>query len=158
MNIILFGFKGVGKSYFGKGLSEKLGFLWIDTDHLLEEKYRMPVSQVYKTFGEKEFREKESFIIQNLKPEKAVISIGGGSLLDPKNREHLLILGKLIYLKASFSFLKERIPNPPAFQEEKSLFTIYEMREPLYESMSMKTVEIEKKSDQDVFQEILDGF
>lgn len=48
MNIILFGFKKCGKTYFGKRLAEKMNRRFIDTDTLIREHYKENAVQIYR--------------------------------------------------------------------------------------------------------------
>jgi shikimate kinase len=129
LNIILFGFKGSGKTYYGKKLALELGWNFIDTDELLGD----PES-LYREMGEELFRKKESEVIQNLRGvRETVIAVGGGAVLDPANVEALRQIGQLVYLDVPFE--KLRITRTPAFAENKSLETIYNERKIVYEAI-----------------------
>ena len=44
-NIVLVGFMGSGKSSIGRLLAKRLGFQFLDTDHLIIERAGMPISE-----------------------------------------------------------------------------------------------------------------
>lgn len=156
-NIILFGFKGVGKTYYGKLLSEKLQRPFIDIDRLIETRYfeksgeKWSVSQIYKEEGEKFFRQLEKEAVFSLeRVDGAVISLGGGTILDPENAAFLQEKGILIYLKAPISLIQSRLFKgpPPAFLEGKdakmTFLHMIKAREPLYESILAEKIDLSK--------------
>src|SRR5690606_15787902 len=124
MNFILFGFKGAGKTHFGKLLSYQMHRPFIDTDDLIVELYAKQtgthrnIRQIYKELKDAEFRKLEKqalHLLTNI--ENSIIAVGGGLVLDPENVERLQKIGSLIYLKAPIQKLKERIfkDELPAF-------------------------------------------
>lgn len=54
-NIILCGFMGCGKTTIGKKLSEKLGLTFVNTDDLIEEREKMPISEIFRLHGSPTF-------------------------------------------------------------------------------------------------------
>ena len=78
-NIILVGFMGSGKTTVSKILSKALGMELVDTDSLIEARFKMTVSEIFERFGEAEFRRAENEIALELSKESGkVISCGGG--------------------------------------------------------------------------------
>ena len=59
-NIILIGFMGSGKTSVGIKLSYQMKRTMIDTDKWIEQRQKMTVSQIFASFGEKEFRRMEA--------------------------------------------------------------------------------------------------
>ena len=59
MNIVLFGFMATGKTTIGKILSEKLGYGFLNTDQLIEEKIGKEIKQIFEDQGESYFRKLE---------------------------------------------------------------------------------------------------
>lgn len=155
-NIILFGFKGAGKTYLGKLLSEAIKRSFIDTDdriihHYAKEKHL--IREIHRSLGEVCFRGLEKMVIHQLdKTCNAVISLGGGVILDSDNVAHLQTIGKLVYLKASFESLQERILSQgiPSFLDVKdpigSLKQTYDARLPIYESIPALTIDVDRLS------------
>ncbi|MEN9343421.1 MAG: hypothetical protein RLZZ453_208 [Chlamydiota bacterium] len=126
--LVLFGFKGCGKTFFGKKLSEGLKISYLDTDHGLPS---------YKEVGERRFRESEREAVLSIDPHfQGVISLGGGAILDASCQEYLVELGTLVYLKASFSRIASHLTQLPAFVSSlEELEEIYYKREPLYSAI-----------------------
>ena len=93
MKIVLTGFMGTGKTSVGRELSKALGYEFIDTDVLIEEREGMPISLIFKKKGEDYFRSVEQKTVEEVsKMDKAVIATGGGVI---KNRTNVKNLGIL---------------------------------------------------------------
>lgn len=89
-NIALVGFMGAGKSSVGTALAKLLDWEYIDTDEKIVLKTDKSVPQIFSELGEPAFRKIEQETIQSVVRKKhAVISCGGGIVLDPENRRQL---------------------------------------------------------------------
>lgn len=64
--IFLIGYMGSGKTTVSKILSEKTGTAWIDMDHEIEKTEGMPIRKIFIKYGEHEFRNKESELLDKL--------------------------------------------------------------------------------------------
>lgn len=101
-NIILTGFMGSGKTTVGKLLAKQLGYRFVDTDALIEERCGMAVQELFRTEGEKAFRAMEMTVARELAAKQGmIISTGGGLMLNPGNAEALEKSGKVFCLVAS---------------------------------------------------------
>src|SRR5579871_4310590 len=109
-NIILCGFMGTGKSTVGKIVAERLGWMFVDTDELIEKMAGRPIRQIFSEFGETWFRDLESDLCQSLADfDHLIIATGGGIVLRPENRERLLRAGLVICLTASAQEIASRL-------------------------------------------------
>lgn len=140
MNLILFGFKGSGKTHFGKLLARKMERPFIDTDEGIKD--------LYTQVGPQQFRALERAAIVKLQHvENSIIALGGGAVLDPQNVELLQTIGALVYLKTGPETLKKRIfqGKLPAFFDpkdpEKSFWKMIQEREPIYRSIPARCVD-----------------
>ena len=87
-NIVFIGFMGVGKTTIGKLVAKKLYRDFVDVDDVIEEEFGMPPTEIFKTYGEKAFRDKEKEIVNNLCQKKLqIISLGGGAFLQEEIRK-----------------------------------------------------------------------
>lgn len=98
-NIVLIGFMGVGKTTIGSHLARKLYRDFVDIDQEIEQEYNMPTTEIFKTYGEKGFREIEKDHILKLcsNTRLKVISVGGGAFYKKR-------LNRLVWLHLSSSF------------------------------------------------------
>lgn len=136
-NLILFGFRGCGKTYFGRLLAEKLQRPFFDTDDLLValDGKQLTPRAIHRAIGEKAFRALETQAILSLMHvERSVIALGGGAVLEEENVKLLQTMGRLIYLDAKFETVEPRV-GP--------LKELYEQRKPIYESIPARRVSVE---------------
>ncbi len=102
MNVIVFGFMGVGKSTVGKLLAPRLGYRFVDSDVEAEKEAGMRIADIFAERGESAFRDLERRVIERLGSSNSqVIAIGGGAVLDQRNVETLRRGGKMVLLSAS---------------------------------------------------------
>ncbi|WP_332693636.1 shikimate kinase [Halalkalibacter lacteus] len=109
-SIVFIGFMGVGKTTIGKLVAQKLFRSFIDIDEEIEKEYNMPTTEIFKTIGEKAFREKEKDLITNFCNQKRkIISVGGGAFLQKEVRDVCLSNCIVIALDISWDQWKERL-------------------------------------------------
>ena len=109
-NIILTGFMGSGKTTVGRLLARQLGYDFIDTDHLIEERCGMTVQELFKIKGEQAFRAMEAGIAQELGAGQGlVVSTGGKLMLEPTNARALGASGQGFCLVASAEETLKRV-------------------------------------------------
>ena len=90
-NLVLVGMMGSGKSLIGKILSRKLDFDFIDTDRKIEDIEKKTISEIFKSNGEKYFRNIEEVIsLKSLKLNNSVIALGGGGYINPAIRKYVI--------------------------------------------------------------------
>ncbi len=110
-NVIICGFMGTGKSVVGKSVSAALGFDFVDTDSLIENRCEKTIAEIFREDGEEYFRDLEKEILFHLPERKTVIAAGGGIIIDRENYRRLSGLGLMILLTASVDTICRRIGN-----------------------------------------------
>lgn len=104
---------GTGKSTVGRRLSHELGFDWIDTDRLIEERHG-PIPEIFDRSGEDVFRAIERNIASELATRTHhVFSTGGRMLLDVANIRSLSATGRIFCITADPDVLVERLLKSP---------------------------------------------
>lgn len=110
MKIVLTGFMGTGKTSVGEDLARRIGYPYIDTDTLIEEKEGMPISLIFKDKGEEYFRTVERGVVEDVSSRRnVVIATGGGVIKDWKNVENLGRRGIIVWLKADPGIILKRV-------------------------------------------------
>ncbi len=85
-NVVLTGFMATGKTTVGRLLAERLGYEFVDTDQLIEQRHG-PIPAIFRESGEGEFRRLERSVADELAARRQlVISTGGRLLLDAVER------------------------------------------------------------------------
>jgi shikimate kinase len=163
MSLILIGFKGVGKSYFGKKCAEVLKVDFYDTDQEIEkyffvqEKKKMTCRHIYELFGEEIFRKRETQAIQKLNyQKKCVIAFGGGSLENIQSFEDIKKMATVVYLRLDKEVLWEKLKdNKPVFLKDKKTFEdLLKKRSTQYETWADHTINITHLEKNDIIKEL----
>lgn len=132
--VALGGFMGVGKSTVGRGLAERLGLPWVDTDTALAERHG-PIARQIAEEGEPVFRARERAVVAELcDGTPRVVSTGGGVWADPTNRDRLREHHRLVVLTAALETLAARVgsaPDRPLWRPE-AVADLLERRRPHY--------------------------
>ena len=76
-NIVLIGMPGSGKSTIGVVLAKALGYHFIDSDILIQEKYNKTLSEIIDERGEKEFIKIEEEVNKSIDVDRTIIATGG---------------------------------------------------------------------------------
>jgi shikimate kinase len=141
-NVVLVGLMGSGKSTIGRLVAHSLGFVFVDTDHLIAEVAGMRIPQIFDAEGEAGFRLRETAALQTLSARRnTVIATGGGIVTVPVNLPLLRSLGFVVWLHAEPSTLHHRTMHSdgrPLLRNadpEGTLRTLLEKRGPLYEEV-----------------------
>jgi shikimate kinase len=109
-NIYIVGFMGTGKTVVGRALAQKARVIFVDLDGCIEEKEKMTINEIFKTKGEAYFRRVEKEELVNASQQKgAVISCGGGIVVDPDNMALMKETGICVCLTASPQEILKRI-------------------------------------------------
>ena len=106
--IVLIGFAACYKSTVGKILADRLGCTFVDTDDEIERDCSMSVQQIFESYGEWYFRERESELLQTLNSDNTVVACGGGSVLS-RNFDAFAKDSVVIHLTASANTVRARL-------------------------------------------------
>lgn len=108
----LSGFMASGKSTLGPILANTIGWNFVDLDNEIERREKRKIVEIFKEEGEEYFRQKETEVLNEFsKKKRIIISLGGGTLDNPGNRQLVKNTGKLIYLKSSTEALYRRLKH-----------------------------------------------
>ena len=155
-SIVFIGFMGVGKTTIGEQVAKKLYRDFVDIDKEIEKEYNMPTSEIFKTVGEKVFREKEKSMISDYSQQSLkIISVGGGAFLQEEIRNICLTNCLVFFLDLSWESWKERISliidSRPVLQGKtlEEIETLFYERQEIY-SLYHSKVETDNREVEDV--------
>jgi len=135
-NISFIGMAGCGKSTIGGVLSSQLDISFVDTDLLIEEKFKLSLEQLKKKKGYEFVRQAEEEVILRLDENIKVISTGGSAVYSEKSMLHLSSFSKIMYINTPLDEIKQRIGDGQerglAAPDGLSIDDIYKERVPLY--------------------------
>jgi shikimate kinase len=147
-SIALIGMRGAGKTSVGRELARILGGEHVDTDKLLEEQAGQSIAEIFRTEGEVGFRRRERAVIgQVIEAETAVISVGGGAILDEQNLSLLRTRATLVWLTAPVEVLHERVSRDPATASQRPPLTDRPSLEELQHLLAERTPHYHRAAD-----------
>ena len=127
---------GCGKSTIGGVLSSQLDISFVDTDLLIEEKFKLSLEQLKKKKGYEFVRQAEEEVILRLDENIKVISTGGSAVYSEKSMLHLSSFSKIMYINTPLDEIKQRIGHGQerglAAPDDLSIDDIYKERVALY--------------------------
>ncbi|MFT5083392.1 MAG: shikimate kinase [Lentisphaeria bacterium] len=134
---------GAGKSTIGRQLASRLGFQFLDTDHVIEARTGADIPWIFDIEGEAGFRDRETVILTDLvNNNQAVIATGGGIVLRAKNRQLLKSAGLVVYLTASIeqlvarTFKDKKRPLLQVADPKSKIKEIFVQRDPIYREIA----------------------
>jgi len=136
---------GAGKTSVGRRVAKALGAQFIDTDAVVQREHG-PIEQIFATHGEAAFRTWERAAIRDaLDHDEAVVSLGGGAVLDADTRADLARC-RVVMLTVDPRVVAGRIQGTtrPLLSGEDPLVRwrrIWQERRGLYESVADLTVD-----------------
>lgn len=156
--LVLTGFMGAGKTTVGELLAARLGWRFVDSDRVVEERAGMTVGEIFGRHGEAVFREMEAAAVrQSAGGDHLVLALGGGALERAETREFLAGLPgcRVIFLEAPLDTLLARCddhaegPVRPVLRDRQRLAERWQARLPWYRQAHL-IIHTEKRTPQEV--------
>ncbi|HLV76901.1 MAG TPA: shikimate kinase AroK [Marinobacter sp.] len=151
--IVLVGPMGAGKSTIGRMLAKELGYRFLDSDKVIEERCGANIPWIFDVEGEDGFRIRETAMLQELASETGIVlATGGGAVMRHENHPLLKKSSVVVYLKTSIEQQVERTRkdrNRPLLQTddpEAVLRKLFEIRDPLYTGLADIVMFTDRKS------------
>ncbi|MCK4720740.1 iron-containing alcohol dehydrogenase, partial [bacterium] len=141
-HLYLTGFSGSGKSAVGSELARRLKADFIDLDLEIASRAGKDLVDLFAEESEQTFRTMELEFLNELASkvesgEKgSVVALGGGTMMNPTAQEIVRESGKLVWLRAKWSTLFERlieVTDRPLLQKAEKLHEFIQYNRPFYE-------------------------
>lgn len=146
-NIVLVGMPGSGKSTVGVLLAKALGWGFLDTDLLIQQREGALLQELLDRRGVERFLDAEEDAVRSVSCRHTVIAPGGSAVCRQGAAEHLKALGTVIYLKLSPAALEGRLRNIKtrgvAMEPGQTIADVHACRAPLYERYADLVVDAE---------------
>ena len=156
------GLPGSGKSTVGRQLAKRLGWRFMDSDVVIEQRIGCSIREFFEREGEARFRDIEEEVIAQLCADApGVMATGGGAVLRQTNRALLRGAGTVVYLQSQPEDLMRRLRHDrkrPLLQVADPmarLRELFEQRDPLYRETAHHIVETGRPSVSNLVQSIL---
>lgn len=158
-NIILIGMPGAGKSTVGVVLAKRLGYRFVDSDLVIQEKYDKLLHELIAENGVEGFWKIENDVNASLVLRKSVVATGGSVIYGSQAMEHLRQIGTVLYLKLPLEEIADRLGDLNArgvtLMPGQTLADLYAERVPLYEKYAHKTIDCQKRPIREIVRTIV---
>lgn len=157
---IIIGAPGAGKTSVGRRVAERLGVEFHDSDAAIEKRAGKPVSDIFLSDGETEFRRLEREVIaESLKDIDGVLSVGGGAVLDPDTRE-AFSRHTVVWLEVDLGNATKRVGMNSARpllmgNVRGTMTTMLNERTPLYEEVATVIIDTSGRPLKDVVDDVV---
>jgi shikimate kinase len=152
--ISLVGMPGSGKSTVGRHVARHLGLMFVDTDHLIEQRIGCSIREYFELHGEPAFRDIEAEVVAETvaADQTRIVATGGGVVLRETNREALRSHSHVFYLRTSADDLARRLRHDthrPLLQgadPATRLRQLFAERDPIYRRSAHYVIEAPRPS------------
>ena len=138
--VVLIGAPGAGKSRIGKRVAKLLDLPFIDTDKRVVAAHG-PITAIFAEHGEPHFRVLEREQVAAALQERAVVSLGGGAVLDPQTQADLaqLTVAQLSVSEEALAGRNLGAKRPLLVNGLDSWRELVAARAPLYDALADRT-------------------
>ncbi len=154
-NLVLIGYRAVGKTSIGQRLAALLQRPFLDLDQILEQEAGESIPELVARTGWPEFRRREKELVARLAaPRGLILATGGGVVLDPENVARLRTGGHLVWLRARPETIRARLAQDPEQLQQRPGLTargtlaeidsVLQERLPLYQAAADFILEVDE--------------
>ncbi len=162
-NIVLIGFMGAGKSTVSEYLSTLFAMKYVEMDQVIAKREQMSIPDIFETYGEEYFRNRETELLIELQSERnVVISCGGGAAMRERNVAEMKKNGRVVLLTASPEVIYSRVKDTedrPVLKGRKNVEGISELMEQRrgkYEAAADIVIRTDRKSVLEICEELIE--
>ncbi len=159
-NIILIGMPGAGKSTIGVLLAKTMLLSFVDTDLIIQNKYKSALCDIIESEGTDGFLKIENDVICGCDFENSVVATGGSAVYGKEAMEKLKKDGTVVYLKLPLSELEKRLADIKtrgvAMKNGTTLAELFEERSPLYEKYADITLDCSNLTPEQCIEKLLE--
>lgn len=160
MNIILIGMPGAGKSTIGVVLAKTLGYEFVDTDLIIQQREGRLLQELIDSQGMETFLDMESRAVTSVDCDRAIIATGGSVIFREAAMKHLQAMGKVIFLDVPYDEIERRVSNITtrgiAISGGATLKDVYKQRYPYYMKYHDFKVDCMGKHVEDIVNEVVE--
>lgn len=159
-NIILIGMPGVGKSSAGVVLAKAMGYSFVDSDIIIQEREGRLLKDIIAEDGIEGFIKIENEVNSTLDMCESIIATGGSVVYGEEAMQHLREIGCVVYLRVSFEEIDSRlgclVGRGVVLKEGQTLKDLYEERSPLYEKYADIVVDEDGQTIRETVENVID--
>ena len=152
---------GAGKSTVGVVLAKKLGYAFIDSDLVIQDREHMLLHEIIRQKGLDGFNQIENEVNASLIANHSIIATGGSVIYGVDAMMHLKSIGTVVYLQLPYEELAERLGDLEergvSMHPGQTLAELYEERVPLYERYADITISCHETPIREIVAQIAKG-
>ena len=155
--LVVIGAPGAGKTRVGRRVARILGVDFIDVDRRIVARYG-PIAQIFAERGEAYFRKLERLEVEKALDEHAVVSLGGGAILN-EDTQIDLIDQTVALMTVSAEAVESRLGGGkrPLLADGISAWrALVDARKPIYERLATRRWDTSERGIDEVAEEIAD--
>jgi shikimate kinase len=155
--VVFIGAPASGKSKVAKRVASELNFPRIDTDKVVVSQYG-PIVDIFDNEGEPAFRAYERDAVNEALSSDAVVSLGGGAVLNGDTQQQLRKV-PVVLLTVSEKAVAERISDPkrPLLRDGLEAWKkLVEARMPIYRELAWLTLDTSDGNLDEVAQRVIE--
>lgn len=160
-NLVFIGMPGVGKSTVGVVLAKVLGYKFVDSDIVIQEREKRLLHEIISTEGVEGFIEIENQVNASIETDKSIIATGGSVVYGKEAMEHLKSIGKVVYLKLSYEQIEKRLSDIKGrgvvLKTGQNLKNLYDERTLLYDKYADIVIDEENLSVEETITKIIEA-
>ena len=161
-NVVLIGMPGAGKSTVGVVLAKVLGYQFLDSDLLIQDRESRLLKDIIEEEGLEGFIQIENEVNASINTHDSVIATGGSVVYGKEAMDHLRSIGTVVYIKLGYDTLDSRLGNIKqrgvVLKDGQTLYSLYEERCPLYEKYADIIIDSENLGVEELLEEIKNHF
>jgi len=152
--VVFIGPPGAGKTRLGKRVARILGAGFVDTDRRVVAKHG-PIAELFSQHGEEHFRRLERAEVAQALIEDAVVSLGGGAVLNPDTQSELG-RQRVVLVTVRPEAVASRIEksNRPLAGDMDAWKRLVDSRREIYERLATRTWDTSDRPIDDIAAEI----
>jgi 3-dehydroquinate synthase len=153
VKLFFVGMMGSGKTSVGRALAARLGWRFVDLDSEIERAEGRAISAIFAEKGEPAFRALEALAAAGAaaEPGDAVVSLGGGAVMDEGTRRRIREGGRIVWLRGSPAALSARVSGGdrpllrgvPPEERARRIAELLAARAPFYDEIADFAIETE---------------
>ena len=162
--LLLIGMMASGKTTVGRIVAARLGWGYLDSDEQVCERTGRSVREIFAEDGEAAFRAEERLALEAAvaDPRPRVVSVAGGAVVDPANRDLLRRSGVVAWLRADPAILAQRVAaggqgHRPLLGDDPAadLARLDAERRPIYEKLADVIVDVDGRTPDEIAERLV---
>ncbi len=157
-NVILIGMPGAGKSTIGVVLAKALGYDFLDSDIVIQNRMGKTLTKIIEEVGKEGFNEIEGDVNASLNVENTVIATGGSAVYSENAMNHFKSIGKVVFLDLTLESILKRLGNIEergiSMKPGETIEDLFNERKPLYEKYADIKVQPENMSIRETMEKV----